>query len=322
MTKFMSPAANLMKSFITFRKACEKWCASYEVGLRLFDKHCSVNFPNAIGLTQQMVDGWCSKRDTETPKSNRQRCYVVRTFIKYLRERGLTKVLPPELPRATKSNYVPHAFTHDELSRFFFACDNISGVKTLEQRMRRITIPVFFRLLYSSGIRTTEGRMLRRKDVNLDNGLIDIQLSKGYDKHYVVLHDSMLELMRKFDMEMDRIIPNRTFFFPARKDGFHSEYWVYTNFRELWDSVNESYATAYELRHNYATVNINRWIGLGMNVETKKVYLSRSMGHSVFRSTEEYYHLVPALAQQLYNNTNSSFEEIIPDIPHENKETE
>lgn len=87
----------------------------------------------------------------------------------------------PDAPRKEKRTYMPHAFTNSELAVFFMSV-------ILSQL---IIIPVFFRLLYISGMRTTEARLLKRKDVNLYNGNINIRDSKGDDRHYVVLHDSM-----------------------------------------------------------------------------------------------------------------------------------
>lgn len=321
MIKFISVVAPLIEQFVKFQTASERWCRSYEVQISLFDKFCNREFPNAQTLTQEMVNLWCTKRDTESAKSCRQRCYVVRTFINYLVERRLADVVLPILPSYSPSEYIPHAFSYEELARFFEACDSIEGVRTQEQRMRRITIPVFFRLLYSSGMRTTEARFLRVQDVNLETGLVDIRISKGYDQHFVVLHDTMLQLMRKYDAAISKMMPNRIYFFPSRKNGAHTEYWLYKNFRRIWDSVNSSYAVAYELRHNFATENINRWIGCGMDINQRMVYLSKSMGHRVFKSTEGYYHLVPKLANQLYQMSNASFEELIPDLPYENQET-
>ena len=55
--------------------------------------------------------------------------------------------------------HIPHSFTEVELKNFFNACDSLPSVShTSEQRSIKITIPVFFRLLYSSGIRTYEAR--------------------------------------------------------------------------------------------------------------------------------------------------------------------
>jgi integrase len=169
-------------------------------------------------------------------------------------------------------------------------------------------------LLYSSGIRTTEARLLRIQDVDLSTGVLDIKLTKGYNQHYVVLHDTMLSLMIKYNEAIDGIFPGRVYFFPSRNNSYHTRQWVQVNFQKLWKSVNTSYATAYELRHNYAIENINQWIGYGMDFNTKFLYLSKSMGHSVFESTKYYYSLVPGLADIIQQNTNMSFEAIIPDI--------
>ena len=56
-----------------------------------------------------------------------------------------------------------------------------------------------------------------REDVDLDSGVVNIRYSKGHAQHYVVLHDSMLLLMRQYDGVIDKMYPERVYFFPARK---------------------------------------------------------------------------------------------------------
>jgi len=109
----------------------------------------------------------------------------------------------------------------------------------------------------------------------------------------------MLELMREYDAAISKTYPERTYFFPARKDKYHKRSRVQQNFRKLWDGKNSSYATAYEFRHHYATVNINRWTGEGMGFHARLLYLSKSMGHGAIESTKYYYSLVPNLAEIL-----------------------
>lgn len=57
--------------------------------LRVFDRYCKVNYPDAQELTQEMVESWYTKRGSETNNSCRSRIYVVYSFVKYLSERGL-----------------------------------------------------------------------------------------------------------------------------------------------------------------------------------------------------------------------------------------
>lgn len=176
---------------------------------------------------------------------------------------------------------------------------------------------VFFRLLYSSGIRTNEARMLKIEDVDLCNGILNIRYSKGHAQHYAVLHDSMLELLKIYDKAIRKQYPQRIYFFPARGNIFHRSQWVATNFRELWDKYNSSYATAYELRHHYAIENINRWTDKGFGFDLKLFYLSKSMGHSTLESTKYYYSLVPGMADLLKEKTGIDFESIVPEVNYE-----
>ncbi|MED4378599.1 tyrosine-type recombinase/integrase [Schinkia azotoformans] len=322
MNKFTSFLAPLIEAYVSYQKASEHWNdASYEPNLLLFDRYCKKQHPQAGILSQEMVDEWCRKRDTETNNSCRSRIYVVASFIQYLRKRGKTDVLEPHIPRKERRMYIPHSFTNSELANFFCACDSLPSVNlTPEQRSRRITIPVFFRLLYSSGIRTNEARMLRVEDVDLLHGVLNIRYSKGHAQHYVVLHDSMLELMKKYDVAIRKQYPNRTYFFPARGDTFHKRNWVQKNFRELWDKYNHSHATAYEFRHHYAIENINSWTDEGFGFDAKLLYLSKSMGHKTLESTKYYYSLVPGMADILEEKTGLDFENIVPEVDYEEGE--
>ena len=318
MSEFTSCLSPLIESFIAYRKASENWNeVSYKVMLLLFDRYCAKFYPAANDLLQEMVDGWCKQRDTENNNSCRSRIYVVDRMIRYLRSRGKTNVNPPILPRKERRTYIPHAFTEVELTNFFNACDSLPYAASRQERSRKIIVPVFFRLLYSSGIRTNEARMLRAADVDLHHGILDIQYSKGHDQHYVALHDSMLALLRQYDDAIKKIYPDRVYFFPAVNGKYHRAQWVQSNFRQLWDGINDTHAVPYEFRHHYAVSNINSWVDEGFGFDAKLLYLSKSMGHRGVESTKYYYSLVPGLADILEEKTNTDFENIVPEAYYE-----
>jgi len=316
MNKFRSFLAPLIEEYVFYRKASDRWneSSSSEAALLIFDRYCLKEYPDSVKLSQDMADKWCEKRYTENNNSCRSRIYPIVGLIRYMRQRGKTDITIPAIPRKQPGTYIPHAFTFEELNNFFQACDNLSGGFAPQQRNRKITVPVFFRLLYSSGIRTTEARLLRVKDVDLNNGILTVHYSKGYNGHFIALHDTMLEPMRKYDTAISKIFPCRTYFFPAGKDKYHTRAWVQDNFRKLWNEKNTSYATAYELRHHYAIENINRWTDEGLDFHAKLLYLSKSMGHSVIESTKYYYSLVPDFADILREKTGDSFNNIIPEV--------
>jgi site-specific recombinase XerD len=309
---------SLTEPFISFRKACDCWNEiCYGRNLKRFVRHCAAQFPEASGLTQEMVDGWCGKRDTESNNSCRARVYVVGAFVEYLRERGLTDAFGPSIPQKQKCRYIPHAFTEQELANFFRACDEIE-VKANDpiKITRKLTVPVFFRLLYSSGLRTNEARQLRAGDVDLKHGVLNISASKGTNQRFVVLHDSMLRIMRQYDSSIKGHCPGRQFFFPSLAGDHYRESWLQDNFQQLWSKYNDSRASAYDLRHNYAVANVNRWIGDGFDYYAKLVCLSKSMGHSTLESTKYYVHLVPALAELIESGSGESFDDIVPEVDY------
>lgn len=305
--------ADIIHAYEKYRSGSGRKSGSYIKNIVLFDHYCASHYPDATVLSQDMVDSWCARRPTETGNSCISRIYPVISLIIYMRDRHLTDVVPPPAPRATRRAYIPHAFSGDELKGFFHACDTIKPRKGGLSKLQRLELPVIFRLLYSTGMRTTEAIVLRCRDVDMSSGVISIKAGKGYGEHYVVMHDTMLDLMRVYDACMENLLPGRDYMFPTCDDKPHSPRWITYHFKVLWKRCSETKATPYELRHNYAVVNINSWQNVGFGLHDKLLALSRSMGHRDIRSTMGYYSLTPAVAESM-GTTETMDESIIPDL--------
>lgn len=305
---YLSP---IIDGYIKYRKASGRDSYSYIKNVILFEHFCTREYPAQAELTQNMADKWCRQRVSESTNSCVSRIYPVLDFIKYMKKRGLTDIDLPQVPKSVPRTYIPHAFTRQELERFFNACDNIKPRRGTLSAIQRIILPVFFRLLYSSGMRTTEAILLEREDVNLENGVISIKRGKGYDQHFVVLHDTMLALIRIYDRKISELVPNRRIFFPTPDDKPHNPAWVTYHFRVLWQSCNKLHATPYELRHNYAIENINSWIHQGFAIHDKLLVLSKSMGHKKIESTLAYYSLTPAISDIMEFDDIEMYESLI-----------
>lgn len=312
-TSFMKP---MIDDFIKYQTASQCWSENpFGRNLKTFENHCLKNFPNQNKLTQEMVNSWCTQRDTELNKSYITRIKVVVLFLKYTNLRGLTNLTVPEFPKAEKITYIPHAFTKEELKNFFYACDNIEiKIKRKDVIANQIMIPVLFKLLYSTGMRTIEARLLKKENVDLKNGIISIENSKGYNQHYIALHESMKKVLINYESEISKIYPNRIYFFPNKKDSYHRKDWININFKKLWNKYNKSYAVPYDLRHNYAITNINNWVNTDINFTAQLYYLSKSMGHTTIESTKYYYSLVPVIADIFKNQVNRDFNTLVPEV--------
>ncbi len=313
--EYHSQFKELFQSFIRTREASGVWSEAYARNLRYFDRYCIENHSNTTNLTQEIIDRWTEKRATETIASRDKRVYVVLGLVKFCNSRSLADLSVPQTSKWEGRTYIPHAFTKKELAHFFQRCDTLEAFTDSRKtsRMRNLTVPVFFRLLYSSGIRTTEARMLRRRDVSLENGVLNIVNTKGKNQHFVVLHDSMLELMRKYDCVMDGYVPRREYFFSNNRNRHYSTCWVDYNFRQVWYSFSKESANPYDLRHNYAIQNINS-LKEHSSIDSSMQYLSRSMGHSGLESTCYYYSLVPQFSKILRDASEESFNGVVPEV--------
>lgn len=175
---FSKPSRDaLYRKYVEYRKASGlKVSKSALKNLTTFANACNRNHKESH-LTQQMTDTWCAKRENELPSSRNTRISLICTFLDFLRKRNYIDFENPlYLPNEKTSHRVPHEFTEEELCKFFKACDNIGSKYKIRkfERIRRIVVPVIFRLLYSSGMRTCEARELRRCDVNLETGVVNI----------------------------------------------------------------------------------------------------------------------------------------------------
>jgi len=295
-----------------------KLCGTTHKNLVRFNNYCSKSYPGTPVLTDEMVNGWCSRRDTESSESRNTRVLPIRMFLKHAVNHGWTSVSVPETLVGYKERpRQPHGFTHEDLMLFFEGTDSLaknSRCDFLGSRIAQLQPPVYFRLLYSTGMRTNEARELRRDDVDLATGIINIRQTKGNGVHRVALHPSMHDLLKKYDEAMNRLMPDRTVFFPNERDSYHSISWQASYFRRIWSAISTEDARAYDFRSHYAVANINSWEQKGPEWLDKLLYLSRSMGHTKIESTCYYFQLTPMFGDLLEKLTSKGIKDITPNL--------
>lgn len=164
-------------------------------------------------------------------------------------------------------------------------------------------------------MRTCEARELKRADVDFQTGVVNIEKSKGIDKHRVVLHESMLKLLRQYDQAIGNVLSERIYLFPSTSDKPHRAAWEGYHFRNLWPRISQESARPYDFRHHYATTNISQWEKHGFEFSGKLLFLSRSMGHKNIQSTFGYFHLTPMLTDKLRKNCGDAFDDLLPSNP-------
>lgn len=174
-----------------------------------------------------------------------------------------------------------------------------------------IILSVIFRMIYCCGLRPIEARRLRRKDVNLFNGTVNILESKGHKDRIVVLSEDMLELCRNYGQCVETIYPDRKYFFPSpsvRGDGMYSMEWIIPTFRRFLQAAGisgygEIQPRLYDLRHTFATHRLHQWVKEGKDVNACLAYLSEYMGHSNLESTAYYMRMTASASMKSRHST-------------------
>ena len=312
---YQSGLAALMDEFVTSRKATGSWSSTYNDNLHHFDRYCMENYPGCDELEDGMLK-WCSPRPTERANSCRVRTTVIWNFVDYLRATDRTTIMSNREKYVKDMSFMPHLFTKDELKRFFEECDNSciqsrERVLTKYTRLNAVELPVFFRMLRSTGLRTCEARWLRREDVDFNTGVITVRKSKGNGQHRIVLHQSMQELLKRYDRAMSAIKPGYTVLFTDCNDRPHDPRWETAYFRSIWSKVSKEPARAYDFRHLYATENISAIEGIGCEMNGRLLFLSRSMGHATPEMTCAYFHYIPILHDKIEEKSSESFRSLL-----------
>lgn len=303
---------DLIDKYIYFCNASKR-PDSATLHANMFLHWCQKRCSGAEYLTQEIINRFWVKSDTETNVTHRSRIYKALPFLLYANEvlRLISVSLPP-LPPYVESNSLPHYFTHQELTNFFKACNELQANNSKSLQLRKLIVPVIFRLLYSTGLRILEARMLLREDVDFETGVINVKRTKGYFEHRVVLHDTMLVLLKEYDFATDKLLPNRRVLFPNENDEFYRNKWLSDQFFVCWYKYNTAIAFARELRHQYAIENINSWTNEEYGTYNKLVALKNSMGHTKLSQTLYYYSMAPVHGQLIEERCGKSFSELIP----------
>lgn len=323
----------MYEKYIQYRRVCgRKEFNTYSVINRFYNRRRNYDTPY---LTQQMVDDWCEKSDGETNVSRSIRVFSILSFLRYVAvEKKWVNIKVPKTPPHAYETAIPHSFTDEELNNLFRACNEIPISYDLDEMLSLIELPVMLRLMLSAGLRPIETRMLRCQDVNFDTGVVNIVNTKGYRQHIVVLHDSMLQLLKKYHVKVSELVgKDRLYMFPCAEqkrtvgqmDLFPPEHianksyrpveWLRDSFSKVWYKYNASEATAGMLRHHYAILNINSWTSSNQSENMKKLLaLSKSMGHRTLASTMWYYSLVPRLADLIDSLPNDDIDKLIPTL--------
>jgi integrase len=273
---------------------------------------CVEKYPDYDTITREMFESFLDIKIYNTGKTRNIAMSRIRGFMRYLQSNGDAVFVPGNDYSVKTEQFVPYTFTDEELQKLFDTIDSLQPISFSPNR--EYIIPVLFRMMYCCGMRPFEPPSILFEDVNLENGEIYIRQSKGYKDRRILMSGDLLQLCRDYASFM---APTKYFF--ERKPGERIKTdWATKQFAKCWKLTGLPIRTGkprpYDLRHNFATRTITRWLAEGKDIHALAEYLSAYMGHSAFSITMYYIHLIP---ERLLNNPGvdwQKFSSIYPEV--------
>ncbi len=144
--------------------------------------------------------------------------------------------------------------------------------------------------IYSCGLRVSELRNLRIKDIRSDEGYVFIKGAKGKKDRHTVLSDNLVQLLRTY---FKKYKPSY-WLFEGQKGGQYSSKSIQNIFRkaQLEAGVNP-WSTPHTLRHSFATHLLEN----GENLRNIQIML----GHDSSKTTEIYTHVINVNNKKIKN---------------------
>jgi integrase len=194
--RFSGPFAKYIKNHVQLKQAVGY---KYEVEakhLLRFSSFTAEKYPEVSILSKEIVLEWCAKKSYEAQANQCTRSSILRQLAKYMESVGGRAYVLPKGYYPTVQQYVPHIYTEDELKRFFHQTDQCCYVG--ECPCRHLIMPVFFRMIYACGLRSSEARLLTVEDVDMNTGVLSIHHSKKDNSRLVAMSDQLTERCRNY----------------------------------------------------------------------------------------------------------------------------
>jgi integrase/recombinase XerD len=310
--------ADAIAGLIAEKRALGYKYVSEERTLARFEAFCASEFPGVGTVTRASVEAWIAAAHGRAvkPATVINLMSPVRELARWLGRRGVDAYVLPGGVLPKPAPYVPHIYPDRELAALFAATDRCHYCP--EVPFRHLVMPVLFRTIYACGLRCSEARLLRVKDVDVERGVLQIRDAKGGQDRQVPVSEPLRERLAAYHGTLAGQ-PDWEWFFPGATLGVPLTLMnVNRNFRRfLWQARIPHRGRGHgprvhDLRHTMACVNLRSWFARGENVNALLPVLQMYLGHSSIGDTAYYLHLTAEAYPDITNRVKQAFGDIVP----------
>lgn len=321
--EFKSVFRNEFQDLLEIKRALGFKYEGTEGAFHRLDDFFFKNNVNDKCITKELADIWCKKRSYESINNHAKRVHSLRVFCTYLDEIGIMAYIPSKGITRKGPRYDAHIYTDDELKRFFKAVDNSRSVPS-ECPYRADVMPIFFRILYTSGMRVSELRLAKNKDINLEEGYITVRNGKNHKDRIVPIHPSLVQKCVDLKEKIHKDSDEDEFFFMKRPGQPMSLGNVYRNFRRYLEKSGISHTgkgpRVHDFRWTFCVNLLRKWTDEGKDLIAWMPYMRTMLGHESFEETSYYLKLTAERYSYIRNQLKKSFPNLIEEVSPDEKE--
>jgi integrase len=271
--------------------------SSFTIRLRLFGKFCISNALYLPIFTEELCNEWCKRRSKEASTTQYVRINEIKHFLIYLHKKGYNIHVPRDI-KYRFTEFKPHIYTDDEIIIYFNAVDSFEFYKS---KINKLQYPLLFRILYCCGPRISETLCIRKKDLDLEEGIVKLVKTKNQRERFIVLHDSLSSLMRRYADKYFYLLGPHDYIFKSTSGGQCRTDTVYEHHRMFLTSANIPYIgnsegpRVHDWRHTFSVNSLKQMINTGMDMYVALPILSAYLGHKTIQATERYVQLTKSV---------------------------
>lgn len=295
---------------------------SYDSGeklLKRFDTFCVTRFPKETTVTFELAAEWSAACTGQSDAHRNSRISIVRSLSIYILSLGKEAYVPDSL---TVKAYRPILYipTKEDVKALLAEMETPTSHNPRQRRINR-ECKTLFLLYYCCGLRLSEGRLLKREHIDLENGTITIIGSKGQKDRLVYLPEDGIVFMQEYMSYIKNLLPETCWMFPGEGgDKAISCSGVESCFNRYWAKLPgaktlDKHPTPHCLRHAFVVERMNTWMLEGIDTNRMLPYLSRYLGHKSPDETYFYYHLAER-AFDVVRQKDTVSAKVIPEVKH------
>lgn len=310
---YSSGLADEMNCYIAYKEASGYKKSSYEKPLASFDRFCVARGIADVGFTEEDAVEWAKKKPGEAVTTHYSRVNFVKNFLFYLSRKGYSVYVPRDI-KSLPSDFKPHIYTDEEISKYFYVVDTYNPDKGNKKNL--IQLPVLFRILYCCGTRINETLGIRKKDVDLDAGIIALYETKNNCARYIVLSDELKDLMVRFADKCFYSIEDDGYIFTNVNGGRLCGDCIYELHRKFLEKAGIPYIgngngpRVHDWRHTFAVRAFKQMVDNGCDLYVALPVLSTYLGHKTIYATEKYLRLTVSIYPYIEEKWESSINDI------------